>query len=394
MTEKETLTHPRSVLNADNTIDLQKDPQNDVLMIHWIGRTRFDSPSRHRSLFYTASGFSVRFRGTWLRAVFASQTLEPAANQARLVVFLDGDRNPITGTTHVLSHSPMDLWLAENLSSDIHEVTVLKRSEALEGDVHLVSLTTDGAFLPAPSEKPFKIQYLGDSTMAGFGNLAGSVEEPKTAANSHGLLDLAYLSAYAHDAEYSIIASSGWGVSRGWNTPEGTIDRIQCLPNAFEHVAIDGTNRIRLDWGKWDLTRFSPDVIVLTLGTNDFNAPGYDAMAEPEKARLRDTFIADYLSFLGRLNGWYPGIPVILCFGIMADAWRIGDSERRVVEIARATLGMRIHALEVPPGGTEFPFGSSYHPTVGTHVRAAELLTRAITELTGHEPLRPMIDRW
>ncbi len=381
-----------SILNADTTQDLECLRADGTRMIHWIGRTRFDPVQNHRSFFYTASGFSVRFRGTRLHALFRSQTLEPPDNQARIIVFIDRDGNPLEGSTHVLSRSPMTLDIATNLALGNHEVTILKRSEALEGDLHLVSLETDGFFLPARGDKPFKIQYVGDSTMTGFGNLAHSIEEPKTAANSQGLLDLAYLSAYAHDAEYSLIASSGWGVSRGWNIPDGSIDRIQCMPNAYEYWAIDGTNRIRLDWGKWDLTQFSPDVIVLSLGTNDFNAPGYDAMEEAEKARLRDAFVGDYLAFLSRLNQWHPGVPVILCYGIMADAWRIGESERRVAEIARSAMGMRVMTLEVPAGGTEFPFGSSYHPTVGTHVRAAQRLTQAIAQLSGHEPLRPIPD--
>lgn len=380
-------------LNASLLEDLETGKNDGIRRIRWLGRTRFDPETGVRSLFYTASGFEVSFFGTEVRGTVLAPGLSDPLRGPRLNVFLDGEENPLLSRLLVLQERESALVFVGGLPEGTHSLRVLKRSEALEGDVGILSLTTDGYFLPAPGPKPFRIQYVGDSTLTGFGNLSASVEEPKDAANSDGLLDLAYLSAYAHDADFSLVCSSGWGVSRGWNTPEGIRDVRNSIPAAYEFVAIDGSNTIRRDWGKWDFRNFVPDIVVIALGTNDFNAPGYDRMTSEDQEKLRETFVSDYLAFLDRLNRWHPGVPVLLVYGIMADSWRIGSSEREVVARAGVLHPGSVFGLEVVAGGTNHPFGSSYHPRIETHIEAAEALAREIHRITGHPVLRPNLPR-
>ncbi|MDP3130266.1 MAG: hypothetical protein Q8N15_02905, partial [Bacillota bacterium] len=237
--------------------------------------------------------------------------------------------------------------------------------------------------------KDLNILFIGDSSMTGYGNLATSVSTAKTTSNSDGLLDFAYLSAYIHDAAYAIVASSGWGVSRGWNTvPTGAIDEVENMANAFDYLAIDGTNKVRTDWGRYDTTDFVPDVIVITLGTNDFNAPAYDTMNETDKTTLRARFVADYVAFLLHLNNVYPDVPMIVAYGIMADTWRMGASQLAVITQANETLDGLVHGLQMVAGGTTHPFGSDYHPQAATHIEAADQLADLIATLTGHARVR------
>lgn len=379
-------------LNASLLPRMETDPSG-VRRIRWLGRTRFDPETGVRSVFYTASGFEVRFSGSSVDAVLLAPHLSDPDRGPRLALFLDGEEDPRKAGLLVLREKRSRQVLASGLPEGIHTLRVLKRSEALEGDLGVLSLATDGTFLPAPEAKSFRIQYIGDSTLAGFGNLSSSVEEPKTPANSDGLWDLAYLSAYAHGADFSLVCSSGWGISRGWNTPGGSRDPLNSIPAAYECVAIDGSNAIRRDWGLWDFSLFRPDLLVITLGTNDFNAPGYDQMAPAAQKELRESFVADYLAFLKRLDALHPGVPVLLVYGIMADAWRIGEAEREVVAKASASLPGRYAGLEVVAAGTTHPFGSSYHPQAETHMEAAAAVSREITRLTGHPILRQNLPR-
>lgn len=381
-----------SELNASLLFRMESDPSG-IRRIRWLGRTRFDPETGVRSVFYTASGFEVRFSGTFLEGLFLAPQLSDPERGPRLAVFLDGEEDPRKADLLVLRESRSRQILVSGLPGGIHTVRVLKRSEALEGDLGIVSLSTDGTFLPAPEGNPFRIQYVGDSTLAGFGNFSASVDEPKTPANSDGLWDLAYLSAYAHGADFSVVCSSGWGISRGWNTPGGARDPMNSIPAAYECVAIDGSNTIRRDWGPWDFSLFRPDLLVIALGTNDFNAPGYDQMAPAGKKDLRDSFVSDYLTFLKRLSVLHPGVPVLLVWGIMADAWRIGEAEREVLAQASVSLPGRYAGLEVVAAGTTHPFGSSYHPQAETHVEAAAALSAEIARFTGHPILRPDLPR-
>ncbi|MFA5007556.1 MAG: SGNH/GDSL hydrolase family protein [Candidatus Izemoplasmatales bacterium] len=367
---------------------LSEDAMNDFRYITWIGRTRYDDLSKTHAMFYTASGFEVGFYGTGVTAVFTAQNTDILSKRPHLVIFVDGEENPYAGSVVRLSSATQTVTLVSGLTEGYHTVKVLKRSEALEGDIALKSISTDGRFASPDETKDFKILYIGDSSMTGYGNLATSVGTAKTTSNSDGLLDFAYLSAYIHDAAFSIVASSGWGVSRGWNTPGGAIDEVENMANAFDYLAIDGTNKVRTDWGRYDTTDFVPDVVVITLGTNDFNAPYYDTMTDADKTALRDRFVADYVAFLVHLNDVYPNVPIIVGYGIMADSWRIGASCRAVVAQANAVLGGRVHELEMVAAGTSYPFGSDYHPQAGTHIAAADQLANLIETVTGHERVR------
>ena len=382
------------LFDPDTTNLLEAEDMNDYRYVKWLGRTRYDEGSDCRYLYYTASGFEVGFYGTELTAVLKATNYDNIYKRPFIVILIDGEENPLAGRAVSLKAAETTLALVTGLDEGYHTVKVLKRSEALESDVALKSLSTDGRFSAPDETKALKIQFIGDSSLTGYGNLATSVTTTKSTTNSDGLLDFAYLTSYMLDAEFSIVASSGWGISRGWNTPGGAIDEIENIPNAFDYVAIDGTNHVRTDWGKWDQSDFDPDVIVITLGTNDFNAPAYDNMNETDKAALRERFVADYVAFLVRLNNLFPGVPIIVAYGIMADAWRIGSSELAAVAQANAAIGeTAVYALEMPAGGTLGQvFGSDYHPSAGTHVLAANALTNLIVALTGALKVRDNVD--
>ena len=376
------------LVDPDATNLLEEDAMNDFRYVQWIGRTRYNEVEQVRTMFYTASGFEVGFYGTSLTAVFKAYNTAVAAKRPYIVVLIDGEENPLAGRHIQLTTAQPTITLATGLAEGYHTVKVLKRSEALEGDIALKSLSTDGRFTAPDENQDFKILFIGDSSMTGYGNLATSVTTPKTTSNSDGLLDFAYLSAYIHDAAYSIVASSGWGVSRGWNTPGGAIDEVENMVNAFDYLAIDGTNKVRTDWGRYDTTDFVPNVIVITLGTNDFNAPGYDTMNETDKTALRARFVADYVAFLLHLNNVYPDVHIIVAYGIMADTWRMGASQLAVIAQANETLGGLVHGLQMVAGGTTHPFGSDYHPQAATHIEAADQLADLIETITGHQRVR------
>ena len=376
------------LVDPDAPALLEEEAMNDLRYVSWIGRTRYDDLDKTHYMYYTASGFEVGFYGTELTAVFTAQNVADLAKRPYLVILVDGEENPYVGRHVQISAATQTVTLVHGLPEGYHTVKVLKRSEALDGDLGLRSLATDGRFAAPDERKDLRILYVGDSSMTGYGNLASSPGTGKTTSNSDGLLDFAYLSAYIHDAAFTIVASSGWGVSRGWNTPGGAIDEIENMPSAFDHFAIDGTNKVRTDWGQYDTSTFVPDVVVITLGTNDFNAPGYDSMSEADQAALRERFVADYVAFLVHLDEVYPNVPIIVGYGIMADADRIGDSCTAVIAQANALLGDRVHGLLMPAAGTSHPFGSDYHPQAATHIEAADALADLIATVTGHARVR------
>jgi lysophospholipase L1-like esterase len=379
------------ITDINGTDTLSAASLNDEDYIAWLGRTRYDDSTEVVSFFYTASGFEVGFFGTTLSATFTASNTDNLGKRPILVVLIDGEENPLAGLTITLKEAESSSVLVDGLDYGYHTVKVLKRSESTDSDTGLKSLTTDGHFAAPDEVKDLNILFIGDSLTVGYGNRASSPGIAKTTSNSDGLIAFAYLAAYIHDAGCSIVAASGWGISRGWNTG-GAIDEVENMVNAFDYIAIDSTSAVRTDWGTWDTASFVPDVIVITLGANDFNAPGYDAMDETAQTALRETYVADYLAYVLHLGSLYPDAPIIIAYGFTGDADRVGSSDLSIIAQANTSLGDRVVGIELPSCSSNCSYGSDYHPQVAMHIQAAEALADEIALVTGHARVRDNIE--
>lgn len=355
--------------------------------IRWIGRTVFNSAQSMQYFFFTASGFEVSFYGTELKATFCATRYSSTTYQPYLVVLVDGQEYSTEGRLVILNKSEGVYTLVSGLEEGNHTVKVLKRSEAQDSDTAVKKIETDGYFNPAPGAKNFKIQYIAASSSTGYGNL-GNSSTAKTSANSDGLRGFAYLTSYLLDAETNIFAASGWGVTRGWNTG-GALSETQNIPAAYEYYAINDSNTVVTTYGEWNHSNYLPNVVVVNLGTNDFNASGYNAMSEQDKTALENKFIADYTMFLRTLHSEYPNAIIIVAYGLMGDALTVGPFTITAIDQANAAIGSTIcHPFIMEAAGAESAYGSNGHPNVQTSMNVAEDLAAFISTLTGKEVVR------
>ncbi len=370
---------------------LEEEQLNDGSYIRWMGRTYYNPADRTRYFYFTASGFEVTFYGTELKAFLKASNSSILGKQAYIVVLVDGEEDPTKGTTFVLTQSLEEYTLVSGLEEGFHTVKVLKRSEAIDSNTSLYQISTDGYFGNPPLAKNFRIQYIAASSSTGYGNL-GSNSENKSTANSHGLLGFAYLTSYLLDAETSIFSASGWGVSRGWNTG-GQISETQNIPAAYQYYAITDANSVFTTPGLWNHTEYIPDVIVVNLGTNDFNASNYNSMSAIQKQALVDRFILDYTNFLVLLNNQYPNAKIIVAYGLMGEQNTLGSFTLQIIQQANTIIGSSVCTpfLMEAAGTAPNPFGSNYHPNVGTSMNVANALANYIQSLTGREIVRDMV---
>jgi hypothetical protein len=127
------------------------------------------------------------------------------------------------------------------------------------------------------------------------------------------------------------------------------------------------------------------------MGTNDFNAPNYDAMTTVQKQALVDTFVQAYVAFILNLRNHHPNAVIIVGYGLMGDSSKLGAPSQRIVNECLESIS-GVHLFQMEAAGTNGqPFGSGYHPNVGTHVRVAQALTNFIIGLTGYEQVRQNI---
>lgn len=362
---------------------------NNSEYLRWMGRTYYNQEEASKYFFFTASGFELAFYGTEIGITIKANKTAIIGKQPYVVLFLDGDENPNNGLTFVLDAEEKTIGI-DNLEYGYHTIKLVKRSEASDSNTALLGVQTDGYFTNPPEEKSFKIQYIAASSSAGYGNL-GSLGELKTTANSDGLRAYAYLTSYLLDAETSIFSASGWGVSRGYNTG-GAISSEQNIPYAFINVAIDDENMVFP--GTYNFNEYIPDVIVVNLGTNDFNSANYSSLTSTEQEALEDRFITDYSDFLVFLNYLYPDAVIIVAYGLMNETPLIEGPTSEVVANANYQIGeTKVYSFIMEGAGTnDNDFGCDSHPNVATSMNVAEDLAELIHSLTGKVIERDMIE--
>ena len=243
-----------------------------------------------------------------------------------------------------------------------HFFEIVKLTESESNAFSIFSIRTDGEFLPIREEKKLKIEFVGDSITTGYGVRAKNSDEDYSVATQDVTLSYAYLAARALNAEMHVVAASGWGLYKSKYAEHAMPDFYDCVD-------------LTRNRAKWDFSLFSPDVIVLALGTNDFSYLADLAKEDRdcELVALREHFVA----FTRRLLG--QGASVVLLYGFSgSDKQR--DLPALIEKVWRAVDSPRLHALQVPDahGINDISAG---HPGKRTHRLAARYLTRLIRSI-------------
>lgn len=259
-----------------------------------IGRVPADGS---QTLSWSASGGEFAFAGTEAHVHFTALSGNNVVG-----IFADGNR---VGTSTLTAASPnVDVG---PLSQGNHVVQVLKTSEARLGTLAWGGYATDGQPQPltAPSRR---IAFLGDSIAAGYG-VNGNAPCTNTAQLEDGTKSFAYLAAQALGADASLMAWAGKGLTRNDTTDNSNAPVL--LPALWRRAnGADATSTYA--FGAAD----APQVVVLAMGTNDFeymdaNAQGNLVVMRP--AIDHNAFVAAYVAFVQQVAASYPAASFVLC---------------------------------------------------------------------------------
>ena len=127
---------------------------------------------------------------------------------------------------------------------------------------------------------------------------------------------------------------------------------------------------------KWDITQFTPDVIVINFGTNDWSyiKQGKDAN---EKEQRMEAFINQYVDFLAYLHNIYPNCKIIMMYGLMGEKDIYAASETIYEKAKVNDPGLAIIRVV---GDAK---GSNSHPSVASHKKVSEDLVAKIKQEMG-----------
>lgn len=307
---------------------------------------RFDIKEPGKAVFtWPGSAMEFRFSGSTVSIGMES------SERIRFAVSVDGT------TTDIWVVPGRQMYtLASNLEAGPHTVRLTRLAESFSGKTAFITPPiTDGKLLSPPPEPDRKLLVLGDSITAGYGVEGSSQDCSYSQETSSPLLSYAGLTAEALAADSHMIAWSGIGVWRSYGeaAPENPtiIDRYNLT------LGTDLNNQ-------WDVSAYTPDAIVVAIGTNDFwegSAPEYQqAMA----------------TLVEKIQQDYAGKPLYLLVSPMLN----GDAREAQAAALQTLERDSVAVLDIGKIQPEDGFGCDYHPNITTQQRLAKRLTARLAE--------------
>lgn len=343
-----TSTTPSPMATVTATATASSTSNSQVLLVG-----RFDtSVSVGPRFAWSASTIKANFRGTGI-AVNLKST---GANWFNVIID-DVVRTPV----NITPGTEMPVTLAAGLVAGNHQIELVKRTEAWLGEVQFLGFTVaDGNLLPPPGAAGRRIELIGDSITCGYGNEGTSQYQNFTPENENA--DRAYgaIAARTLGADQITIAWSGKGLIRNYDgATTGT------LPDLYLQI-LPYNSSVTWNTGQW-----IPQVVVINLGTNDFNTGIPD----------ENTFITTYSNFVKRIRAQYHDAHIYCALGPMLSGAKLLSARNficKVVEKFRAESDIKIHFIEFPIQNGTLGYGEDWHPSVATHTRMAQQLVKQI----------------
>ena len=262
--------------------------------IQIIGRVDRSDPAHIRMQY---PGVTLRFRFT---GDLAAVQITSDSDDGYVTTIIEGTKPQI----HRLAKGPNEISIsAADLGAGPHTVEVVKRNGSWQGITVFDGLRLGtGASLVAPPPLPArKLLFIGDSVTCGEGIdnypvCPGDAHRSANAYDAYGLVLGRRL-----DAQSELVCYGGRGVVRDW---QGHRDVLNA-PQFFNYTipADDPTQR-----AKWTDDGWTPDAVIISLGTNDWNLQKTDPLHE-------DEFVNDYLGLVRDVRKHYPNAWIVLTQG-------------------------------------------------------------------------------
>ncbi|HTJ45709.1 MAG TPA: SGNH/GDSL hydrolase family protein [Kofleriaceae bacterium] len=331
------------------SIDAKPQPSADV---HLIGR--FSQDARFE---WPGSTIATRIDGTSITVKLDD------TGQNRFEVWIDGAlAPPIVG-----QQGPHEYTIASGLAAGPHDVVIERRTETFFGVTQYLGFP-GATFVATPGPSRW-IEFVGDSITCGYGVLGpdeSSCFSNDTEAESRGWASLA---ARALGAAHSTIAYSGKGVIRNNGGEPGEL-----MPALYERTIVE-------EDATWDFAQYTPDVVVVDLGTNDFS------IGDPGAP-----FVTAYEAFLAGIRARYPSAWLVVAQSpMLSDGYPQGAMQRtkaaayfQQIVADRANAGdARVVYADIAEQQASDGYGCDYHPSATTHMKMAAALETTIKSVTG-----------
>ena len=300
--------------------------------------------------------------GVWFEANFAGPSVSFAVEDDHniLNVYVD-DKLEL-----VLPRAGRRDVTLTNLGAGEHTVRIEKTTETQGPTARFLGFfVTDADEQRAPPAYARAIEFIGDSFTVGYGNTSTGTACTVTQVSDTTNTSLAFgpLVAKHLNADYRIVASSGFGMVRNYaNKEPGTT-----MPVLYRRAVSEESDR---EW--------QPDAIVIWLGTNDFSTELGVNEQWAGTAALHDDYRTTYIAFVESLRRASPQADILL-----VGSGRFVDDVRAVHARLAKRAGKGVAMLVID--GLDYQ-GCHGHPSVADHEAIATRVIEALSALSAATP--------
>jgi len=310
-----------------------------------------------------ADKISFDWSGVQLRIRFKGTRLEMKASDTKANWFnVWVDKTPgAREDFKIRTSSDSTYVIVSGLKKGEHTVVLQKRTEGEQGIVSIENFRTDGVFLTAPAMAARKIEFIGDSYTCGYGTESASRDDPFSPDTENCNLTYAEIAGRYFGAEAVHISHSGCGVVRNY-------DSFKSPTMTERYGQVFDTN----PEAKWDFAKYTPDIVVIYLGTNDFSTgmqPSYEAW----KSNLD--------SMIGQVREAYTASVPVLVVASNASP----DLAKYVEKSVAGLENVHWTAVQTDAHNRESDLGASWHPNYQGQRKVASIMIPYISTLTGWE---------
>ncbi len=343
-------------------------------LVKVLGRYEVDKPFHLNS---TGSCLEFRVKGSelWLNIEVDFEFFEPWID-----ILIDG----AVYQHRILTKEDRHICLFRRLDPNrTKHVRILRSTQMMPEDPSLsisaISLESDAErieFEVIPEGK-IKLEFIGDSITSGEGCMGnGALQEWISMCFSH-TNSYPYLVGEALSADVQVFSQSGWGLYCSYDG-----DYKKTIPTIYHQVSsVNETH--------WKFSSYQPDVIVINLGTNDYNRIQPATLKEEHPDFTEEecfAFETDYRhqiaaaakDFLTKIHEANPKAKIIWAYGMLGN--QLEEEIQSGIDSFSESVPDTAHYLKLTDT-TEEECGSRMHPGIISHKRAAEDIIHKINTI-------------
>lgn len=352
---------------------------------------------------YSASGFTFNLSGKKAVATIISDPQEFEEIYRGVlginVTHADGKKD---FSKVRLDKTENEIILFESKTDETVTIDVIRLSEAIYGYSGLKNLEIDGMIIgsspimtngspimtngsQAMTSKNvivgldptiLKYEIIGDSITCGYGIEGVYGKDVFTTMQERPDLAYAYLTMKKLNANFHLVSRSGIGLISCYADPETfktpNLDE-PLMSQLWPYTDLFLSKRLGIEPEVWDESRFSPDVVILHLGTNDNSW-----VRNLEDRRL--SFVNLYEQMLEAIHRRSPKAKIVCCLGAMGQ--ELCDSvEQALANFTKTFTSVKTKFVKFPLQDEDNDgVGTDWHPSAVTHEKMSELLKQALLQ--------------